>query len=386
MNAIITLQWLRLVIRTALLLLSVTPGFTKAALAQTIPSENSAESKCNGVEQQKGFELRLGSQKIISKFIARPDENADHLQIQRHMSYLQILGKIAATQVYNSSSRECLLAPEFDYASLHLMFTLVGRSENKCLLSFCASRLSKFLESAPADPGGFFAAVNEISNGLRRLESVDLSYPMLSTNRAAGEAYRHIYPPGSMERIYFDLASQDYHDIEVDGYTNWFLDQQRNLRNVIAGNVSSEGSLGEGSLPERQTEDEGCATSQDAVFQEIKIDHHGWGQRSLIMINHARRPGSTVAIKNAALQAFCDPHRTSIDGLDSFPWTMMDGRIQCFGQVVNQDRWLILYSVQDPPSGEDMSRYARAIATTLRADKCVPPNLQIFVVTFLRQK
>jgi hypothetical protein len=378
-------QSVRLAAATVLCLSIVVLECGKPAAAQVNPDETFAADDCNRLEQDRAFDLRLGSQKIISKFIARPDVNAGAAQIQRHMTYLQILGEIAAAQVYNLSSRQCLLVPEIDYASLGLNFGVVSHPGDKCLQSLCASRLSRFLQSAVADPSEFLTAIDAISAGIRRSESVDLKYPMLSANRAAAEAYRHIYPPGSRERIYFDLVSQDYNTIGFEAYAGWFLEQQSGLRDLLAGKVSPAVSSDDDSLSKPQSEDKECAASQDDQVQEVKIDHHGWGQRSLIMINHARRQVNRVEINNAALQAFCDPHRDDMEGRGTFPWSEMGERIQCYGQDVSQDRWLVLFAKVDPPSGEDMSRFAEGIRKTLRTDKCVRPNPQIFVVKFLRQ-
>jgi hypothetical protein len=206
---------------------------------------------------------------------------------------------------------------------------------------------------------------------------------MLSATRAAAEGYRYIYSQDSREQMYFELASQDYHAIRFDGFADWLLEQQSALRKVLAGGAVPTGV---DSVSDPPSESDECIAPQDDGIHEVKIDHHGWGQRSLILIRNARRKAQGVEIENVDLRAFCDPHRTNMDGLSEFPWAEMNNRIQCFGQRVSSDLWLVLFSRQDPPSGEDMSRFATGIMKALREDtKCVRPSQQMFVVEFLQQ-
>ena len=216
----------RLALMAALCLSGVIVECANPVRAQVNHDEISEADNCSDLDRSGAFEFRQDSHKIISKFMSQPDDSAGAEQIQRNMNYLQILGKIAAAAVNKASPRECVLVPEVGYVLLNLVFNLRPPAD-KCHLRLCANRLSRFLESNAANATDFSAAVHSISDAFRRSESVDLKFPMLSANRAATEAFRHIYPPGSKERIYFDLASKNYHDINFQDYASWFLEQQK---------------------------------------------------------------------------------------------------------------------------------------------------------------
>jgi hypothetical protein len=380
----------RSAVASAVCLLPVSLAVSKTAWAQDAPPLAVAQDTCS-FEESKAFERRSTPWNwIATKFIAKPDPNADGGQIRRHFIFSHILGKFAATTLYKSSFRRCFFGHMLD-ASFDLYFELFTIGQNvhdECSLNRCARWLSDLLQSAVIDQQAFSTTVESIVEGIRRSDSPNPRYLRLGVRRATQEAYRHIYPAGTKERILVDLSSQDFLDSGFDEFVAWFRNQQSALRGAFDGRELTRRLPPSGqSIPMSQTEDGYCAASPDLSVQELNINNHGWGQRAIILINHAYKRDGVAGIGNSTLRAICHPNDKNLDPLDTWPWSEMAGQISCSRERLNRDRWLILFSKNElTETGANMRRYAQEIAETLRADRCVHPELRIFVVNFLQQR
>ena len=263
--------------------------------------------------------------------------------------------------------------------SLEMRFELWGSPSVSP--AYCAHILSGILQSSVIDRSTFSDLINLILEVFRDQDSLDSKWARLAAEPAAKEAFRHIYPPGSKGRLFVDSPT-DYASAEFDGFSSWFATQQNALRRLIASTSPAERAVA--SPPSRVPStsappvEDGCAPIADVRVQELKIDHHGWGHRSIIMIKNVYpdQAGWPYRTENAAVAALCDQDRTNSGG---------DGPIQCMRLIVGRDRWLIL-SAADPRAGPDLWRYARAIGKALEDDKCADPSLQLLVIDFLQQR
>jgi hypothetical protein len=354
--------------------------------AQDAPADKVAGGTCS-FEGNKAFARRPSpALEITAKFIAKPDTNADVRQMRMHFIFSRILGRYASTQIYSSSLRRCSftaeLAASFD---LHFELNSIGSTvHDECSLTRCAQWLSDLLESLVTDQTAFKNAADGIVKTYRSFDTAHLkNLRHLGMIRAAQESYRHIYRPGTQERIFVDLSAEDFVDLGFEEFDAWFRSQQRALR--AAGDradVPRQPSPG-ASVSNGQTEDVHCAINRSISVEELNIDHHGWGQQSIILINHGFKKYGLSGISNATLRALCPPHEKNSDGLDGQPWREMAGRISCSRDGLNRDRWLILFSNEEPvATSAEMRRYAVAIAQALKADQCVHPELRILLANF----
>jgi hypothetical protein len=356
--------------------------------AQDIRAGGNADHVCR-FEENKAFARRpIPSHQITTKFLTKPHGDADVDQIKKHFIYSAILGRFAAAELSKSSLRQCSFGSTID-PSLDLYFELfsIGQNvHNECSLSRCARSLSDLLQSANIDQQAFQKLVDAIVKAMRRSDSPDPRYLRLGLQRATVEAYRHIYSAGTKERIFADLSPQDFQDIGFDEFISWFKRQQNALRKeddkAPSLQVPSVSVLSPAQIGDAQ-----CAPNPDVRVEELNIDRQGWGQKSIILINHGYKADGLAGIDNAALRAICPPGQNNLDAVDALPWRDMAGQISCHRERMNRDRWLIVFSKEEPvKTSADMRRYAQAIAQALKADRCVHPELRMFVVNFLQQR
>jgi hypothetical protein len=337
-------------------------------------------------EENKGFERRMSpTREITAKFIVKPEANADVKQMRMHYVFSRILGRYASRQLYSSSLRRCSFSSEiagtFDlYFELHSIGTNV---HDECSLARCAQWLSELIEKMDIDQGEFRNAIDAIAKSQSRFESGYVRNPRLGVDRAVQEAYRHIYRPGTQERTLADLSAEDFADTKYDEFVAWFRSQQRVLRSAKDGNALPGQSSPGASTYVSQDHDSGCRANSNVNVEDLNIDAHGWGQRSMIFVNHGFKTNGIAGITNATLRALCPPYEKAPGVLDSQPWQEMASRISCSRDQMNRDRWLILFFKEAPPAtSAQMRRYAHAIAQTLAVDHCVHPELRVIVVNF----
>jgi hypothetical protein len=359
-----------------------------AAILTQVALQRGAFAQACSLEKNKAFDrLPVPTHRIVAKFLAKPAANADAEQIKRHLMYSAILAKHSSRQLHDSSLGRCTFGSEVD-ASLEISFELFSLGRNvhdECSFSKCAQWLSDVLQYSPIDARGFANAINSIAETRRKSDTYDLKYPSLAVQRAAQEAYRHIYSAGSRERILVDLSAEDFQAAKYDDFAAWFAHQQAVLQTPGDSRDPSQLTDSVGSAPTADYED--CGTRHDVKVEQLDIDQQGWGHRSIILINHAFERDGIPGIDNPTLRAFCHPRDSGHEGLDVGPWRDMAGRIWCTRERLNRDRWLILFSKTEPvPAAADMARFAEGIARTIAADRCISPELQIFVVNFTRQK
>jgi hypothetical protein len=200
---------------------------------------------------------------------------------------------------------------------------------------------------------------------------------------AVEEAFRHIYRVGTRERILVDVSSADYLAADRERFAAWLVEQQSAFRSVadraaVPPNISYSGA------PSPQSES--CATAPGAPIEELNIDHRGWGHRSIIMINYAAKRDEDERIKNPTLRTLCSADDESIASSDRQLFREMKPRVSCAVMRNDQNQWLILSSRQAPSqTGQEMRRYAQEIKRSLDSDRCVYPELRIFVVNFLQE-
>lgn len=350
--------------------------------AQEAPAGRASDNSC-GFEDNKGFERRpIGGHHITSKFVTKPDAQADARKIRTHFIYSRILGTYASRQLSSSSLRRCAFTAETD-ASLDLHFELHGIGSNvhdECSLSRCARWLSDLIETTIIDAQAFSTTTKSVVEAFRSFDSPNPQYLRLGLRRATVEAYRHIYPTGSKEQILLDLSADDFVDLRFGEFTAWFSDQQTALRHAAQtraappSNSSADGAS--------------CTALPDLPIEELSINRHGWGQQSIILIKNAFRKDGIDGISNLPLRTICHPNQQNLDDVeDTSAWRKMIGRVSCTRERVNRDRWLILFSKNEPvATSAEMRSYAQSIAGILKGDSCADPGLRIILTHFMQQK
>jgi hypothetical protein len=361
-----------------------TPWLIVVLVAFSIVS--SAAGDTCGPDKIRGFDRRpVATHQVTANFIAKPDAGADGNEIKRYVRYLHVLAKFSSRQLYKSSSGRCAFGANTD-TSLNLHFELFSIRQDvhdECSLRRCAQTLSDLIGTASMEQAGFSETIDALAASIRRSDSADLKYPWLAARNALQEVYRHIYPAGTRERILVDISSDDFLRLNFDDFSAWFKKQQAALRNA----TEREGPKATASpRPTAETEDLPGATTGDVDVKELSIDHHGWGHQSIILIDHAYEREGIAGIGNVTLRALCHPSGNDV-GLNAEPWREMVGRLSCHREVLGRDKWLSLYSKNEPPAtGADMMRYAQAIAEVLKSDQRPYPGLRIIVGNFLREK
>lgn len=304
--------------------------------------------------------------------------------------YAHVLGRLASTQLFKSSRARCAFGTEID-PQFNLRFELFSIGQNvhdECSLSRCASLPSDLLGSVDIDRRAFSDAVDAVVNAARRYDSADLKSPSVSAKRAATEAYRYIYQPGTKERIYVDLSPDDFLTIGFDEFVSWFRGQQSALRELQSVQESSRRVPAPDVSSHTKTEDVSCASAPDVSIEDLNIDHHGWGHQSIIMIKNGWRHEGILGIDNTALRAICHRDQKDLDSLNAARWSEVVGRVSCAReQMSDRDRWLIVFSNQETAkTGAEMRRYAIESAQAFKTDRCVDPGLRIVVVHFLKPR
>jgi hypothetical protein len=366
-------------------LVTIALVFSTASSAQEATTRDGAQD-CKF--QAKGFERRPGPiHEITAKFILKPASGADAAQLKRHVIYSHLLGRVSSDRVFKTSLRRCTFGTEIG-VTLDLRFQLFNINQNihdECSLGYCARLLSGEIQSLDIDQQTFSNAIDSVVEAGRRRDSLDLRWPLLSADRAVGEAYRHIYPPGARGRIFDDVWHEDYERMAFDDFAGWFKQQQSRLRSFEP--MEAPSPRAETSFPDESRGRPGCEPARRVDVQELNIEHHGWGHRALIMIKSGYTREGRTGIDNAVLRGFCHPDEGHPDGLDAPPWREMAGELQCFRRLtLGGDRWLVLYSSKPPAkTSAEMLRFARGMAQTLEADGCIAPDLRLLVINFLKQ-
>jgi hypothetical protein len=371
--------------RAALWIFIVWLTAAQSVSAQSVSPEKPGQTDCSA-DEVKGFEWLPGpAPEMRTNFLLKPKPDAESTEIKTHVIYSRILETYAIMQLY-SSSRQCFLYAAVDTASLDIKFNLsfVGGSESsrECLLHHCARALSELLQSAAIDGPTFATIIDAIVKDFHRNESADLRFPSLAAELAASEAFRHFYSPGSKERAILDTTAEDYANTGFDQFSAWFASQQSALRGSF-GTAPPDQPLPGPSVP---SENDDCALGASISVGELTIDHHGWGYRTILLIENGYKTAGLAGIESSKLRALCAEDRSDSASFGEFPWSEMIGRIQCVFQQENRDRWLILYSRQDRQAAAEMRRYARGVASALQADMCVRRGTRLLVVNFVGQR
>jgi hypothetical protein len=353
--------------------------------AQDVPPETRSDISCNSLPNNRALGLWTNPSRvprIVTSFIGAPSADAGTTQIKRHILYSNIFGLFVSKR----SSGQCFLWYAMD-SSLVPSFEISRAGSggpNACFQQRCTQSLSQLLDSMVLDRQAFTGLIDGLVRDIRSSDSINLSSPALSMMHAAGEAFRHIYPPGTREHILLSLSAEDYLAVQFDEFSAWLTEKQNAFRSIRDGKEPPVNSSdNEPPLAEAKT----CLPGLNIPIEMVDIDHHGWGHRSLIMIKSAFRGDGLFGIENAGLRAFCPPGEQS-DVLKTFPWRDMIGRISCSRRrMSDQERWLTLFSKQEPSATvTDMARHAHGIAETLTAERCVDPGLRILVINFLLQR
>lgn len=329
-----------------------------------------------------GFERRSAARhQVIARFIARPSDSADAGEIRRFATNLQIFARLSHTRLYKTSSGQCSFGGSMD-TSLNLTYELVSIGQNEhdeCSFNRCVRALAKTIESAAVSQDDFAGTINGIVQAIRRSDSINFRYPGLAANNALQEVYRHIYLPGTRERTMVDISADDFLKVRFEDFYRWFKIQQTALRSGYIEPLSSFSSSS-------QTADISGSATHEIDVEELNIDHHGWGHRSIILLDHAFEREGIDGIENATLRTFCHPNGKSTE-MKLEPWREMADRLSCHRDILGKDKWLGIFSKREPPATDaDMMRYARAIAQLFESDDRPHVGLRIIVAKFLQQQ
>lgn len=316
---------------------------------------------------------------VTATFITKPRIGANTDEIKKHIIYSRILGRLAATRLAKSSSERCTFGAETNGLDLHFHLFSGRTTHNECSLSLCARELSDVLRNTAIQLNAYSLAIDSIVKDLRSADGVDFRFPLLSARRAVLEAYRYIYSTGTVERIFSDLSAEDFSEKKYDEFVAW-VDRQRIDLRKTAQSASSHAEFEISPAPVDMGS--ACVSKPEVKLKDLNVDHHGWGQLSLLMIRNAHKKDGADGIENTALRTFCDPNKKGADNAADSPWREMSGRVRCFRQTFNQDKWLILFGETEPQTLANMRRNAQSIADVLKRDTCVDPRLEIFVVNF----
>lgn len=299
-----------------------------------------------------------------------PNTNAD--QIKLHFIYSTVLTRYLTNELSSVSLRQCVFVPAVD-ASFDLEFEPLHLNADKpgtCSINQCAGWLSDILKSSAPNPQKFAKAATEVANALTRADVANTKYSRVTARRAALEAYRNIYPVGSNEQILLGLSAEDFRSIEVSDFANW-LKQQQFVSRKKESPVLAE------SLPVS------CGNEKNLTLREINLRREGWGHQSIILINHAYERSGINSLNNRALRQLCHPNVDVPAAAVPQQWHDMQGQILCAREHVNKDRWLLLFANNSSSRKPELEKFAAQVAETFRADSCINPDLQIYVVKFL---
>jgi hypothetical protein len=186
-----------------------------------IPHASAQDIPCP-FEEHPAFEHQKNSglNVIRAKFIEPP--GADEEQIKTHVIYAEIIGKLAVAQLSKSMHRQCVFGSVIDSLGLHfILWSSWSRSYKFCAVNVCTRSLSEFLSAVVVDEPAFADAVNAVYD-------VHIAYDFRTRD------YRQMYPPGSIERIHYDLSPEDYRRAEFEGFSSWFARQQSVLRSLMS--------------------------------------------------------------------------------------------------------------------------------------------------------
>jgi len=326
---------------------------------------------------------------ITAKFISKPAIDADLANLKPHLIYSRILGSALARQLSKTSKHRCSFGAEVD-PSFDLRFELYSIGNNvhdDCSLNLCARSLSELMQSMDIDQRIFSNAVNYVLDADRRYTSFDFRRsPLLSALPAVSEVYRHIYPAGAIQRIARDTSEHDFLNVSFEEFVAWFKQQQSRLSDIEQGRGESPRDARPFSTLPAHPGESKCTQARDVDVQELRINHHGWGHRSLILVKNGFTTAGIGENENATLREFCQANNQGHpERLGASPWSEMAGKIRCFRQqLLGGDWWLILYSSQQPLlASVNMLPFAHRIAGTLSQNSCADADSRLFVADFI---
>lgn len=326
---------------------------------------------------------------LVMMFVARPAPNASEAELREFFVYAIVLGRYASKKLHDLTVGQCDLTERFDYGQLELAFgyrVMARRPHDRCQVYDCLNRLTRILQLTQIESVEFSATINTIIRGIKTFEQSDLRLPMLSATRAAREAYKHIYPARSRERVFLDLSAEQFEGLNYEAFAAWHASQQSAIRDVVARRSEPRTYIDELRRFERRNDDDGqksdCANPSDLDVARIDVERRGWGHETIILISYARKRELRAKIENASLRILCDPRRVDLEQLAGSVWREMADQLTCFRQEVNKDPWLVLFSKGRRMTVSESLRYAEVIAGGIRGDVCVDRRMQIVVVGF----
>jgi hypothetical protein len=235
--------------------------------------------------------------------------------------------------------------------------------------------LSDSLQSKAIDRSEFTNLTRSIVRHSRPEDSTNIPTRLDRAVAAASEALRHVYQLGSMEQLLVAPSPEEIESVEFEAFSEWLTAQRDGLRNSVLTASPSESPSG----PSASSPVDNCAPARNVRVENLTVDHHGWGNQSIILLEngYGHEPGVPPRIENTALRNLCQGalHRNELNG-----------RVACFhwAKSLTDAGWLVMYATKDPPV--DLQRYAQAIAKSVEADGCLHPGLRLLVVNFSNQQ
>jgi hypothetical protein len=329
----------------------------RASLAQQTALKAGRGSNCE-VSDNGGLIASVDSNRV--DFTISIDPKDDGEQRKRTFIYIRILTTIISNRLNELTSGRCAILPQTEPAFRWHLSTIPNSD----------IAIDEFRKS-----------IEFIKHQFNIFENADLRYPTVGANRAAGEAYRHIYAEGSNEWIYTSISADDYRMADLESFIAWFKAKREDFLN----SKSVETIPPRPTSPEKTSRKVGeCVVVADVKPRQLYIGRRAWGHHAIVMVRNGYDLRGQVDMRNSVLGQLC-----GITGSDqgAEDWRAKRDVIGCFNQSLGSDRWLILYSKREPArTSMEMTELSKAIGESMIRDKCADNKVEIIVAKFANER
>jgi hypothetical protein len=335
-----------------------------------IAPPSAAEEVRGGVAKsvEGGEKGRIGNHLIYR--LPADASAASPSEIRIHLVNENILGRFL-TMKLRSVDRRCSYGydVEPDFSITLEAFNINDES----LLSECGQQLSNLLRTVEPNEIEFGSTRKAIADVKTRASSGQSTYLVLGVTSAAIEAYRHIYADGTPEKILADLDASDFENVQYDEFLNWY-------RKHFDGTTADAFSVAP-DTPDL-TVQHACKARPIRMVQQLDIAKSGWGQRAILLVDQGYSTAGAAGIANPTLRKLCTHPVQTVPAGDAVS-DRLRGILNCRRQYVGNDKWLVVYSKEQPVASlDEMKDLAQTIASALGGETCSETRSRIYVVNF----